>query len=212
MARRAASSGLPRIIARPALATIEASAMRADRTVATSVSLVRPRAPKLWRCLMYADKKLRLVLNARCRMTRCRSRRATSWPTAGYAQMKYTVVMIPSAMRTRVLLSHGPDELLRAVLPPPSQVRHERSTITFLEGLSMWLDAKLHVVLSVDAREAGFCLGLINEVGVGIGSVYFDVEVHDRRARRRRGQRIRGIGDFTDLRQLRMMWLIPDGN
>jgi hypothetical protein len=209
---RAASSGRPRIIARPALATIEASAMRADRTVASSVSLVQPRAPKLWRCLMYVGKKLRFVLNARCRMTRCRSRRAPSWPTAGHAQMKYTVVMIPSAMRTRVLLSHGPDELLRAVLPPPSQVRHERSTITFLEGLAMWLDAKLHVVLSVDAKEAGFCLGLTNEMGVGIGSVYFDVEVHDRRARRRRGQRIRGIGDFADLRQLRMLWLIPDGN
>ena len=124
----------------------------------------------------------------------------------------YQVVLSPSSKWTRVLVRHGADELLRAILPPPSQVRHERSTITFLEGLAMWLDAKLHVVLSVDAREAGFCLGLINEVGVGIGSVYFDVEVHDRRARRRRGQRIRGIGDFTDLRQLRMMWLIPDGN
>lgn len=126
--------------------------------------------------------------------------------------MKHTVVMIPSATRTRVLLSHGPDELMRAVLPPPSQVRHERSTIWFLEGLSMWLDAKLHVVLSVDVREAGFCLGLTNEMGVGMCSLYFDVEVLERGARRRRGQRIRGIGDFADLRQLRQLWLIPDGN
>ena len=110
-----------------------------------------------------------------------------------------------------MLLSHGPDELMRAVLPPPSQVRHERSTICFLEGLSMWLDAKLHVVLSVDAREAGFCLGLTNELGLGMHSVFFEVEVHDRRARRRRGQRIRGIGDFADLRQLHLL-RIPNGN
>ncbi len=126
--------------------------------------------------------------------------------------MKYMVVMIPSPTWTRVLVSHGPDELMRARLPPPSRVRHDRSVLAFLEGLSMWLDAKLHVVLSVDAREAGFCLGLTNEMGLGMCSVFFDVEVHDRRARRRRGQRIRGIGDFADLRQLRMLWLIPDGN
>ncbi len=126
--------------------------------------------------------------------------------------MNYTVVMIPSATRTRVLLSQGPDELLRALLPPPSQVRHSRAAITFLEGLSLWLDAKLHVVLSVDEREAGFCLGLTDEMGVGIRSLYFDVEVLDRGARRRRGQRIRGIGDFADLRQLRLLWLVPDGN
>jgi hypothetical protein len=111
-----------------------------------------------------------------------------------------------------VLVSHGPDELLRAILPAPSTVHHERAAITFLQGLSLWLDAKLHVVLSVDEREAGFCLGLTDEMGLGMRSVYFDVEVHDRRARRRRGQRIRGIGDFADLRQLYLRWLVPDGN
>ena len=110
-----------------------------------------------------------------------------------------------------MLLSHGPDELLRALLPPPSRVRHERAAITFLEGLALWLDAKLHVVLSVGAKEAGFCLGLTDEMGVGIRSVYFDVEVLDR-AQRRRGQRIRGIGDFADARQLCLLSLIPDGN
>ncbi len=124
-------------------------------------------------------------------------------------QMTYTVVMIPSVARTRVLLTSGADELLRAVLPPPSQLQYERAAITFLESLALWLNAKLHVVLSVDAKEAGCCLGLTDELGVGVRSLFFDVEVRDRRTRRRRGQRIRGIGDFTDLRQLR---LVPDGN
>jgi hypothetical protein len=126
--------------------------------------------------------------------------------------MQYTVVIIPSTTRTRVLVSQGPDELLRAILPPPSAVHHERAAITLLQGLSLWLDAKLRVVLSVDVQEAGFCLGLTDEMGIGMRSVYFDVEVHDRRARRRRGQRIRGIGDFADLRQLCLRWLAPDGN
>jgi hypothetical protein len=123
--------------------------------------------------------------------------------------MTYTVVVIPSAEWVRVLFTEGPDELLRAILPPPSQLHHERAVITFLEGLALWVNAKLHVVLSVDARAAGCCLGLTDELGVGVRSLFFDVEVRDRRARKRRGQRIRGIGDFADVRQLR---LVPDGN
>jgi hypothetical protein len=122
------------------------------------------------------------------------------------------VVIIPSPTRTRVLVSHGRDEVLRAILPPPSSVRHERATTSFLEGLAQWFDAKLHVVLCVDERAAGSCLALTDELGVGLRSVYFDVEVHDRRARRRQGRRIRGMGDFHDLRQLHLRWLGPDEN
>ena len=123
--------------------------------------------------------------------------------------MTYQVVIAASATRTRVLVSDGPDELLRAVLPSPSQLQYERATTTFLESLALWLNAKLHVVLSVDAKEAGFCLGLTDELGVGVRSLFFDVEVRDRRVRRRPGRRIRGVGDFADLRQLR---LVPNDN
>lgn len=119
----------------------------------------------------------------------------------------YKAVLSPTAKWTRLLVSHGPDELLRAILPPPSQVRHERAAITLLEGLSLWLDTRLAVVLSVDAREAGFCLGLTDELGVGAQSVFYRVEVTERGRRRRRGTRIQGVGDFADLRQLR---LVPD--
>ena len=85
-------------------------------------------------------------------------------------------------------------------MPPPSQLRHGRGAISFLEGLALWLNVKLHVVLSVDAKEAGSCLGLTDEMGLGMRSVYFDVEVHDRGARPRRGQRIRGIGVLIEKR------------
>jgi hypothetical protein len=123
--------------------------------------------------------------------------------------MTYKVVIVPSAARTRMLVTEGPDELLRAVLPSPSQLQYERATTTLLESLALWLNAKLHVVLSVDAKETGFCLGLTDELGVGVRSLFFDVEVRDRRIRRRPGRRIRGVGDFADLRQLR---LVPDDN
>jgi hypothetical protein len=114
----------------------------------------------------------------------------------------FTVVLSPSVTRTRVLVTGGPDELLRACLPPPSRVRRECAMPTFLEGLAMLLDRSVRVVLSVDAREAGFCLGLTDELGLGQRSLYYDVEVVSRHVRRRRGSRIRGVGDFADLRPL----------
>jgi hypothetical protein len=117
----------------------------------------------------------------------------------------YQVVLSPSTSWTRVLVSQGPDELLRALLPPPSRLRHERAVMTFLEGLSLWLDETLPVVLSVDAQQASFCLGLTDELGIGIRSVYYRVEVSERGRRRRRGTRIRGVGDFGDLRQLHLV-------
>src|ERR1041384_4217267 len=71
----------------------------------------------------------------------------------------YKAVLSPIARWPRLLVSHGPDEWLRAMLPPPAQVRHERTASTFLEGASSWFDTRLAVVWSVDARSAGFCLG-----------------------------------------------------
>lgn len=149
------------------------------------------------------------VRNTFHRKTRARSWRVAPRSTVGWIKMTYTVVITPSEARTRVLVTAGPDELLRAILPPPSQLQYERAVITFLEGLALWLNTKLHVVLSVDAKAAGCCVGLTDELGVGVRSLFFDVEVRDRATRRRRGQRIRGIGDFADLRQLR---LVPDDN
>jgi hypothetical protein len=85
---------------------------------------------------MRVERKGRLLRNGLHRRSSRRSSRALLWPTGRVLQMNYTVVMIPSAMQTRVLVSHGPDELMRARLPPPSQVRHRRAVISWLEGMS----------------------------------------------------------------------------
>jgi hypothetical protein len=119
----------------------------------------------------------------------------------------YKVILSPTTKWTRILVTHGPDELLRAVLPPPSQVRHARAAATLLEGLSLWFDTMLPVALSVDARAANSCLGLTDALGIGIHSVFYQVELAERGRRRRRGARIRGVGDFADLRQL---CFVPD--
>ena len=91
-----------------------------------------------------------------------------------------------------------------AILPPPGQVRHARTAATFVESLALWLDTALPVVLSVAGREAPSCLGLTDELEVGARSLYYRVEVSAREDRRRAGNRIRGVGDFGDLRQLRL--------
>jgi hypothetical protein len=126
-------------------------------------------------------------------------------PAQEVTMESFTVMVSPALTRTRVLVTCGPDELLRAYLPPPSRVRHERALPTLLEGLALVLDQQLRVVLSVDGREAGFCLGLTDELGLGHRRIFYAVEVVERRVRRRRGDRIRGVGDFADLRQLRLM-------
>jgi class 3 adenylate cyclase len=115
------------------------------------------------------------------------------------------VTLVPSSTRTRMLLTHGPDELLRAVLPPPTWIYRERAVPMLLEALAQWVDSRIRVVLSVDVRDASsFCLGLTDEMGCGARGLFYEVEVVERGARRRRGARIRGIGDFSDLRQLRL--------
>jgi hypothetical protein len=116
---------------------------------------------------------------------------------------RYAITVAPSGARTRLLLTSGPDELMRAVLPPPREIRHDRAAVTLLEGLSLWLDQRLRVVLSADTRDASFCLGLTDELGCGCGSIFYDVEVVER-GPRRRGTRLRGVGDFGDLRQMRL--------
>jgi hypothetical protein len=120
---------------------------------------------------------------------------------------EYTVTMSFSPARSRILVTAGADELMRAVLPPPRQVRHDRAALSLLEALALWLDCCPRVVVSADESEATYSFGLTDEIGNPQRSVYYAVEVVQRRARRR-GRRIAGVGDFRDLRQLT---LVPGG-
>jgi hypothetical protein len=113
----------------------------------------------------------------------------------------YTLTVIPSEKRTRILLTHGPDELMRAILPPASRMRYDRAAPTLLEGLAMWLDQPLHVLLSADAQNVWSSMGLTDEVGLGVHGLFYRVLLIEP-SLRRRATRIRGIGDFSDARQL----------
>ena len=117
---------------------------------------------------------------------------------------RFKVLLSSSSSRTRLLLLDGRDEMMRAVLPPGHLLRQRRAASTLLEGLSLWLDTQLPVALSADEAEASFYLDLVDEFGRPARSVFFDVELVER-GLRRRPRRVRGIGDFSDLRQLLLL-------
>jgi hypothetical protein len=118
---------------------------------------------------------------------------------------RYVVALRLSSERTRVLMRRGPDEVLRAVLPPlVPPVRYPRTVTTFLEGLAMWTDQRLRVVLPAGESDASFFLDLTDERGVGASRLFYEVESVEPRVRR--PARLGGVGDFRDMRQL----LLPE--
>ena len=120
---------------------------------------------------------------------------------------EYTVTMSFSGVRSRILVTAGTDEILRAVLPPPRQVRHPRAALSFLKSLALWLDCCPRVVVSAADLDATSLFGLTDDFGTPQGGVYCNVEVVEPKPHRR-GKRLAGVGEFRDLRQLS---LIPGG-
>jgi len=118
----------------------------------------------------------------------------------------YTLLISVSQAQTRLLLTLGPDELLRAVLPHPSQVGHDFAAPTLLRGIATWLDRPLRVVLSVEPSQICSCLGLTDALGIGLASVFYTVDAVECGGRRRSGRRLRlrqHTGDFRQLHLLR---------
>jgi hypothetical protein len=113
------------------------------------------------------------------------------------------VTIAPEHDKTRVLMASEHQDLLKAVLPP-AQMAHPRAAITLLEGLSLWHQQRLSVVLLVDEsdRTSG-ALSLCDALGFGERTLHYDVGVACRERRRAR-RRIEGVGNFRDLRQLRL--------
>src|ERR1039458_304705 len=90
---------------------------------------------------------------------------------------EYTVTMSFSGVRSRILVTAGTDEILRAVLPPPRQVRHTQAALSFLEALALWLDHSPRVVVSAAEVDATSLFGLTDDFGTPQRGVYYHVEV-----------------------------------
>lgn len=114
--------------------------------------------------------------------------------------------------QTRVLITQGSRDIGKAILPPSSSA-HPRPTATLLEALSLYMNERLCVVLSVDEWSASSdSLGILDALGHGDRSVFYEVAVAARQSRacRRKASRVLRLpgGDFRDLRQLGWEWAL----
>jgi len=113
---------------------------------------------------------------------------------------RLVVTMRPLRHETRLLAMAGRDEVMRAVLGPTT-ASHPRAAATLMEGLALWHQRALSVVLCADVEACSSATRMIDHLGFGERTIHYDVEVA-LRAPRRRGRRIHGLGHFADLRQL----------
>jgi hypothetical protein len=119
-------------------------------------------------------------------------------------ELRLTIVPCPS--ETRILMTAGPDDLLMARLAPVTSSHHRWAAPMLLQALSTWQDRPVRVVLSADAEDCLYSLGLSDGMGLGDHSLHYVVDILDPRAERR-GRRLRGLGDFRDARrQLHLVW------
>ena len=114
---------------------------------------------------------------------------------------RLVMTLKPSPLTTRLLVTLGDDEVLKAILPPPDKV-HRRAASTLCEGLSLWFQRSVSVVLCADVEGNSSALGLCDGLGIGDKTVHFEVVLVEPGAHRPRSRRIGGLGSFEDLRQM----------
>lgn len=127
-------------------------------------------------------------------------------------EMERIQVTIAAEMdQVRILATRANKDVLKAVLGP-ARLCHPRAAATLLEGLALWHQHPLSVVLCVDERNSTYASALYENLGVGAGlgleldigerRLHYEVGIALQERRGRRRGRLCGLGDFRDLRQL----------
>lgn len=112
-----------------------------------------------------------------------------------------SVVIAPNNFETRLLLADPLGDMLIAKLGPLSQVQPD-SVRLLLEALALWHRSPLRVVVSAEHEPQLVSTGLTDGFGFGVDTLHYRVEVIHREHRRKRGRgRLRGLGDFSQLRR-----------
>jgi hypothetical protein len=75
-----------------------------------------------------------------------------------------------------------------------------------VEALSLWQGRPIRVVISADAQDYLYALGLGDALGLGASAAHYVVDIVEPREKVR-ARRLRGLGDFRDARrQLKLVW------
>lgn len=111
------------------------------------------------------------------------------------------MTLAPEPHQTRMLVTCNGQDMLKAVLGPISSA-HPRAAATLLEGLALWHEQPLSVVLCADDSVDSCGLDLYDALGFGRRTLHYDVGVVYRRRGAHRGAKSPRFGDFRDLRKL----------
>lgn len=113
------------------------------------------------------------------------------------------VTIAPEIDRTRILMMSEGRDVLKAVLGPAIRA-HSKAASTLLEGLALWHQTSLSVVLCADEQDRSNGLYLCDALDFGRKTLHYEVgvAVADRPGRRRDRRVLGGLGHFRDLRQL----------
>jgi hypothetical protein len=116
--------------------------------------------------------------------------------------MALWIAVKPTRSCTKILVTAGVERtLLKANLA--REPAHPRALVTLLEAVALWQGERVHAVLDAAASDGGCATRLLREhMGVVEPTPLFRLDIAPDRRRRRERDRLEGLGDFRDLRQM----------
>jgi hypothetical protein len=118
--------------------------------------------------------------------------------------MDELVMTIAATSReTRVVLTHGPDEVLKARLRAVTTPAHRFAAPMLCEAMALWHDQRVRAVVSAESEESLFALGLCDGLGVARATLHYVVQPLFMDDPPCRGQRLSGLGNFRGEHRLR---------
>jgi hypothetical protein len=108
-----------------------------------------------------------------------------------------------TARETRVLLTQGPDEVMKARLRAVATPAHRFAGPMLCEAMALWHDQRVRAVVSAESEEILFALGLCDGLGLARATLHYVVQPLFQDDPPRRGQRLAGLGSFRGEHRLR---------
>jgi len=98
-----------------------------------------------------------------------------------------------------MIVREGPDEVLIARWAPVRNADRQ-ALPQLMQSLALWFKTRVRVVLYAESPEIAVSSGLVDGLLCGLGTFHFEVDLV-LPGDRRRGTRLRGLGDLRGLRR-----------